>query len=161
MWRSSRRRWALLALGLVALAACGGVPRPFEDENKATSPSPLLVPKADAGMVVVPVRGAPNRASVELADLVADRLRALELPASTRAANPQSRILEGEATATPGHDSTRASAPACLPAAPAQTFAAPLKAGTIGQPVVRSSSSGSPPRAARSARTRARADSSS
>ena len=104
MWCSSRLRCALLALGLVALAACGQVPRPFEDENKATSPSPLLVPKADAGMIVVPVRGAPNRASVELADLVADRLRALELPASTRAANPQSRILEGQATATPGPD---------------------------------------------------------
>ena len=93
-----------MALALVGLAACGEVPRPFENENKATSPSPLLVPKADAALTVVPVRGAPSRASIELADLVADRLRALELPASTRTANPQSRILQGEATATPGPD---------------------------------------------------------
>jgi len=102
--RSSPLRGALAAVGLLAIAACGPVPRPFEDENKATSPSPLLVPKADAGMIVVPVRGAPPRASVELAELVADRLRALEMPASTRAANPQSRILEGTATSTADAD---------------------------------------------------------
>jgi hypothetical protein len=94
----------MAALALLALAACGEVPRPFEDENKAISPSPLLTPKAEAGMVVVPVRGAPGKASVELAELVAERLRALELPASTRAANPQSRILEGEATVANGPD---------------------------------------------------------
>ena len=104
MRRSSPLRRALVASVLVAMAGCGEVPRPFEDENKAISPSPLLVPKAEAGMIVVPVRGAPPRASVELAELVAERLRALELPASTRAANPQSRILEGEAIATPGAD---------------------------------------------------------
>jgi hypothetical protein len=104
LWSSSLLRAALLVVGLLAVAACGDVPRPFEDENKATSPSPLLVPKAEASMVVVPVQGAPPRASFQLAELVAERLRALELPASTRAANPQSRILEGEATATPDGD---------------------------------------------------------
>lgn len=104
-WRSSRAGVAA-ALAMLALASCGGVPRPFEDETKATSPSPLLVPKADAGMVVVPVRGMAPRASLEMAELVAERLRALELPASTRAANPQSRILEGEATVTPGSAET-------------------------------------------------------
>ncbi|WP_162915269.1 hypothetical protein [Desertibaculum subflavum] len=97
-WRSSRA--AAVAITVLLHAACGEVPRPFEDENKAVSPSPLLVPKADAGMVVVPVRGMAPRASLELAELVAERLRALDLPASTRAANPQSRILEGEATVT-------------------------------------------------------------
>lgn len=105
-WPRFSRAGVVAALVLLSLAGCGPVPRPFEDENKATSPSPLLVPKADAGMIVVPVRGAPPRTSVELAELVAQRLRALELPASTRAANPQSRILEGEATATPGPDDT-------------------------------------------------------
>ena len=72
MSRSNPFGRMLAVLGLIALAACGEVPRPFEDENKAISPSPLLVPKADAGMVVVPVRGAPNRASIELADLIAE-----------------------------------------------------------------------------------------
>lgn len=95
LWRSS-----LIVLSLLVLTSCGDVPRVFEDENKAIAPSPLLVPKADASLVVVPVRGAPREVSVEFAELVADRFRALEVPASTRAASVSSRILEGEATST-------------------------------------------------------------
>jgi len=86
---------------MLAASGCGEVPRVFEDENKALAPSPLLVPKADASLVVVPVRGAPRDVSLELAELVADRFRSLEVPASTRAASVSSRILEGEATSTP------------------------------------------------------------
>lgn len=96
LWRSS-----LATLVLLVLAACGEVPRVFEDENKAVAPSPLLVPRADASLVVVPVRNAPREVSVEFAELVADRFRALDVPASTRTASVTSRILEGEATTTP------------------------------------------------------------
>lgn len=87
-------RIALLAL-LVAVAACGEIPRPFAPESKGET-NPLLMPIDRAGMVVKPVDGLPD--GPRFAAALADSLRAEGIAAMTGSGNAASLVLSGMAT---------------------------------------------------------------
>jgi hypothetical protein len=89
----------LLALGLaVVLAACQPLPRPFEDAAKADNE---LVQVANrTGVFVMPIEGAGNPAG--LAEAIAEALRRLEVPATSRAGTGTNTLrLTGKAESTP------------------------------------------------------------
>lgn len=86
---------ALLAALLVQ--ACQPLPRPFEDRSKEAND--LLRLTNRAGVVVLPIEGAPNPAA--FAEAIATELRRLEIPATTRPGPTESLRLGGRAEATP------------------------------------------------------------
>jgi hypothetical protein len=79
------RRFALVLLLL--FAACQPVPRPFSDA--ASRPTPALRPPDSAGIVVLPLAGAPDAA-----EAIAKALREADVPASTVGGNRGSFRLE-------------------------------------------------------------------
>jgi len=96
---TARFRFLVLIFGaLVALAACGNVPRPFRDGPKVTTDNPLLDMPTAVGIAVLPVRGAPVPMDTRISTAVAARLQASEIPAE---AVPENRglgfTLQGEA----------------------------------------------------------------
>ena len=78
---------------LVGLGSCGQVSRPFE--HRADLKSDLLVLKDRAGIVVAPLAGDLPADPERLASEMAKRLRELNVPATTRAVNNESRYLHG------------------------------------------------------------------
>lgn len=82
----------LLAFAL-ALVACQPPTRPFEDQQKEAND--LLRLANRAGVVVLPVEGAPNPAA--FAEAIAVELRKLEVPATTRAGTSEALRLGGRA----------------------------------------------------------------
>jgi hypothetical protein len=89
-------RFAAIAL-LFSLAACQPLPHPFADDHPAPN-APILTPPDSAGIVVVPVAGAPDPAAHDLAAAMADALQDEDVPASTDASNRNSYRLVGTAT---------------------------------------------------------------
>jgi hypothetical protein len=86
-------RALMVVLSLAGLGSCGQVPRPFEHRTELTSD--LLVLKDRAGIVVAPLAGDLPADPERLASAMAKRLRDLNVPASTRAVNNESRYLHG------------------------------------------------------------------
>src|ERR1700761_4638994 len=84
---------------VLGLAACTEVPRTFETEKLDPNAPLLSVPDA-LGVVVEPVKGAPDAVGPALAGAMAVALQDAEIPASTDASNTRSFHLSG--VATPG-----------------------------------------------------------
>jgi hypothetical protein len=72
----------LLLLALLA-AGCQPLPHPFADDRPPAR-SPILSPRDSAGVIVMPVSGAPTPITEDLAEAMAEALRRAEIPASTR-----------------------------------------------------------------------------
>jgi len=92
-------RFPVIAALLLALAACQPLPHPFEDSAPPPN-SPLITPPDSAGIVVLPVTGAPNVTAHDLADAMATALQDNDVPAGTVARNRGSYVLQGKATAS-------------------------------------------------------------
>jgi uncharacterized lipoprotein YmbA len=90
-------RFPLMAVLLLALAACQPLPHPFEDSTPPPN-SPLMTPPDSAGIVVLPVTGAPSPTARNLADAMATALQDNDVPAGTEARNRGSYVLQGKAT---------------------------------------------------------------
>jgi hypothetical protein len=90
-------RFPLLAALLLALAACQPLPHPLEDSAPPPN-SPLMTPPDSAGIVVLPVAGAPGTTAHDLAEAMATALQDNDVPASTEARNRGSYVLQGSAT---------------------------------------------------------------
>ena len=91
-------RFPFMAALLLALAACQPLPHPFEDSAPPPN-SPLVTPPDSAGIVVLPVAGAPGTTARDLADAMATALQDNDVPAGTSARNRGSYVLQGKATA--------------------------------------------------------------
>jgi hypothetical protein len=78
---------------LLLLAACQPVPRPFSDAASAPA-APALRPPDSAGIIVLPVAGAPDAAAA-----LAKALQEADVPASTAGGNRGSYRLEASETA--------------------------------------------------------------
>jgi hypothetical protein len=89
-------RLPLIAALLLALAACQPLPHPFED-SAALPNAPLMTPPDSAGIVVLPVTGAPKTTAHDLADAMATALQDNDIPAGTEARNRGSYVLQGKA----------------------------------------------------------------
>lgn len=89
---------ALIVTGAV-LAACGPVPRPFQPEEKAGNA--LLALRDRAGIVIQPVAGDGPAGGQALAQILAARLRDLDIPAATWGGNQGSQRLAGRAVVSP------------------------------------------------------------
>lgn len=88
----------LAVAALLALAACGNVPRPFSDGPKVTTDNPLLDVPTAVGIAVLPVRGAPEPLNTQISAAVAARLQSFEIPAEPVPTNRGLGFtLEGEA----------------------------------------------------------------
>jgi hypothetical protein len=83
----------LVGAALLLLAACQPLPQPFQPQAKKAPVNPLLVPGADASLVIAPVLG--TTAGAELADLVAAALQEMEVPATSRGGSRASHIVQG------------------------------------------------------------------
>lgn len=86
----------VIVLAALALAACGQLPRPFVAEHKQDND--LLYLAGRAGIFVLPVAGD---APADAAEAMAQALRDLDVPASTRGGNGESRLLRAHATVRP------------------------------------------------------------
>ena len=98
--RTSLKGLPALALSL-ALAACGALPKPFEHEGPA--PNELLVLKDRAGIIVAPMDGDLPADADLMIEAMAERLRALQVPATTHAMNRETRVLQGRAEWRPSN----------------------------------------------------------
>jgi hypothetical protein len=85
---------ALVGLTLVAVAACGKLPRPFEPGAKDPN-NPLLTLQDSPGVVVAPIYGAPPELAAPLADGLAEFLRAQDVPATAADILNSGNLLEG------------------------------------------------------------------
>jgi hypothetical protein len=89
-------RRLLVAFALFA-AGCQPVPHPFADLADRPAAA-ALSPRDSAGILVLPVAGAPDPAAAALAAALADALRQGDVPASTDAGNRGSYRLESHAS---------------------------------------------------------------
>ncbi len=96
-------RLLLALLALVTVAACQPLPRPFEDQSKEGNE--LLTLANRGGVVVTPVEGAPNPSA--FAEAIADELRRLDVPATTRAGGTGNHRLAGRAQVVGASDGGR------------------------------------------------------
>lgn len=87
----------IAAAGLLLLAACQPLPRPFAHDVPPPN-SAALTPPDSAGVIVEPVAGAPDPAAEQLAAAMAKALQDQDVPASTHASNQGSYRLTGTAT---------------------------------------------------------------
>jgi hypothetical protein len=99
----SRLRFACVLL-VLALAACqgGGLSSPVSHANVVT---PTLTPPDSAGILVLPVSGAPSPAATDIAQAMADALQQEDVPASTSASNQRSFRLSSTVTTLAAGDS--------------------------------------------------------
>ncbi|MAW55571.1 MAG: hypothetical protein CMM69_09090 [Rhodospirillaceae bacterium] len=84
----------LVGLTLVAVAACGKLPRPFEPGAKDPN-NPLLTLQDSPGVVVAPIYDAPPELAAPLADGLAEFLRAQDVPATAADILNSGNLLEG------------------------------------------------------------------
>lgn len=75
-------RSIVLAIAVMALAACGSVPQPFRGTAKVTHDNPLLDVPAATGVAILPVSGVSTELSDSYTKAVAERLDAMEVPAA-------------------------------------------------------------------------------
>ncbi len=85
---------------LAGIAGCQPVPQPFRPGADAPA-NPLLQLDDRAGIVVLDVDGAPEAMARALPEATMAALQALNVPATTRSANRESRFLYGEAQTSP------------------------------------------------------------
>src|SRR5258708_22596968 len=85
---------------VLAVAACGELPRPFQPEYK-TDDNFSLMPIDKAGMVVRPVDGLPPAAAEAFTHALIDALRREDVAAMTGPGNAASLILDGAARPAP------------------------------------------------------------
>jgi hypothetical protein len=88
-----------LALLLLA-AACQPLPHPFAEDTTLPDPTALRPPDS-AGIIVLPVTGAPSPMAERLAEAMAKALRGADVPASTTAQNRGSYRLVASAEEKP------------------------------------------------------------
>jgi hypothetical protein len=91
---------AILFLFL-GVAGCGNLPRPFKAELGRGAESPLVALQDTAGVVVIPIGGAPPGVGGPLADILAAELRRADVPATSASAIKDGYLLEGEANFAP------------------------------------------------------------
>lgn len=91
------RRTILGGLAAAMLAGCELTPQPFVDQHLAPE-DPLVRPGPWASVLVTPVRNIGPAQGQTLADALAEALRQLELPASSRSASRRSYVITGIAT---------------------------------------------------------------
>lgn len=91
----------VLALLVMALAACQPLPQPFQPAASKKTANPLLELPDRSGIVVRPVQGMPEDIGTALAREMATALIDRNLPAFTEEANPSSLVLTGQAIAAP------------------------------------------------------------
>jgi hypothetical protein len=84
----------LVGLALVALAACGKLPRPFEPGAHDLN-NPLLTLQDSPGVFVARIYGAPPELAAPLADDIADFLRTQDIPATAASILNSGNLLEG------------------------------------------------------------------
>jgi hypothetical protein len=89
----------ILAVTLVALAACQGAPKPYAGDHPPTSAA--LTPPDSAGILVLPPTGAPQSLAADLAQAMAGALQDADVPASTEAYNRGSYRLTSSVTSAP------------------------------------------------------------
>lgn len=89
--------YRLVLVLLLCAAACQPVPRPFADDRPLPK-SGLLSPPDSAGILVMPIAGAPSPTAADLAEAMAAALREADVPASTEARNRGSYRLFGTAS---------------------------------------------------------------
>jgi len=90
---------ASLASLLIA-AGCQPLPKPFA-EDAPTQDAPIMTLKDSAGIIVQPVGGAAAPVALQLAEAMAEALRAADVPASTQASNRGSYVLASTAEERP------------------------------------------------------------
>jgi hypothetical protein len=97
----------LVGLALVALAACGKLPRPFEPGAHDLD-NPLLKLQDSPGVFVARIYGAPPELAAPLADDIADFLRTQDIPATAASILNSGNLLEGwyRRTDTPAGQTT-------------------------------------------------------
>ncbi len=89
-------RFAVIA-AILLLSACQPLPHPFADDRPPSN-APILTPPDSAGVIVMPITGAPEPAAHDLAGAMATALQDQDVPASTEARNKHSYRLQGAAT---------------------------------------------------------------
>ncbi len=94
MTRSASTIFAWLIAGAV-LAACGQLPRTFQPAEKSNNA--LLLLRDRAGIVVQPIAGDVPASGTALAEIMATRLRDLDIPAAVNRGNQSSQHLIGRA----------------------------------------------------------------
>jgi hypothetical protein len=90
---------SILAVTLLALAACQGAPKPYAGDHPPTSAA--LTPPDSAGILVLPPTGAPPALAADLAQAMAGALQDADVPASTEAYNRGSYRLTSSVTTAP------------------------------------------------------------
>lgn len=89
-------------IGVLALAACQPLPRPFQSEEKPAPTAAVIQPGAASGVFVREVAASPPGAGEALSAAVVEALKAQGIPASRDSLNRGSFILFGAAAAAPG-----------------------------------------------------------
>jgi hypothetical protein len=89
-------RCVLVCFLLFVMAGCGPLPRPFKDGKGVESPFEAI--QDSAGIVVVPIEGAPTAASGPLTEILAAALVSRGVPATTGGDLKNAYLLEGLAT---------------------------------------------------------------
>lgn len=126
-----RKRLLPVLAVLVASAACGELPRPFQPEYKGDTFQ--LLPIDKAGMVVRPLDGLPADVGAAFTAAMVDALRQQDVAAMSGAGNPASLVLSGTASAeTSGWSVTLALVDAHN--VPLGTVASHVDPGTTGDP---------------------------
>lgn len=96
---TSPRRWSPVLLILLALAACGPVPRPFQPEVKRDNALFLL--RNGSQLQVLPLEQAPPGVSDAFAERLVRALRFQGLTATTLSDGPDGYRLRGRASVNP------------------------------------------------------------
>ena len=91
---------SVLAVGLL-FAGCGQLPKPFKSELGSGAESPLVAMLDAAGIVVVPIIGAPPGVAGPLSEIMAAELRRANVPATTTSVVKNAFLLEGEMVLAP------------------------------------------------------------
>jgi len=91
----SDRRWPLIIAILLGLAACGPIPKPFQEAPAAKELNPLLEIPDGAGVTVFPVAGAPAELAGPLTEALVLELQRAEVPASASAALTNALLMKG------------------------------------------------------------------
>jgi len=95
-------RFAAILLLALALAACQGAPQAPSSTGDVKRAMSILTPPDSAGILVLPVTGAPQPAAGEIAQAMAEALQQADVPASTVASNRRSFRLSSTVTMLAG-----------------------------------------------------------
>ncbi len=87
------RAGLVLAAAMLALQACGPLPRPFKDKTS----NDLAHPRDGAGVVVAPIDGGTPQFRNDLPDAVVEAFHAMNVPASVNGDLENAYLLEGRA----------------------------------------------------------------